>query len=146
MNKLSPVLQAVIVIVGILTLAFMLWEPHVEGRNVNATAFQIYFNDPLLAYAYIASVPFFIALYQAFNLLGSLRLGTDHIQPTKKAIRNIKYCSISLIIFVAVGEIFIILGDSDDRIGGFAIGLFIVIIAVAMFTTSSFFERYILSS
>ena len=59
-------LQVVIVLVGIGTLALMLWEPHLEGRNVNATLFQIYFNDPFLVYAYIGSIAFFVALYQAF--------------------------------------------------------------------------------
>ena len=34
------------------------------------TLFQIYFNDPFLAYAYIASLPVFVALYQAFKVLG----------------------------------------------------------------------------
>lgn len=47
---------------GISTLALMLWEPHLEGRNVNATLFEIYFRDPFLAYAYTASIVFFVAL------------------------------------------------------------------------------------
>lgn len=62
-------LQTVIVLIGIGALAFMLWEPHIEGRNAHATLFEIYFKDPFLAYAYIASTPFFVALYQAFKLL-----------------------------------------------------------------------------
>jgi hypothetical protein len=63
-------LQVVIVLIGIGVLAFLLWEPHVEGRNVNATLFEIYFKDPFLAYIYLAFVPFFIGLYQAFKILG----------------------------------------------------------------------------
>src|SRR3954464_12836592 len=63
-------LQLVIVLIGIGALALMLWEPHIEGRNAHATLFEIYFNDPFLAYAYIASIPFFVALYQAFKVLG----------------------------------------------------------------------------
>jgi hypothetical protein len=63
-------LQLVIVLIGIGALALMLWEPHIEGRNAHATTFQIYFNDPFLAYTYIASIPFFVALYQAFKVLG----------------------------------------------------------------------------
>ena len=63
-------LQVVIVLIGIGALALMLWEPHIEGRNAHATLFEIYFKDPFLAYAYIASIPFFVALYQAFKVLG----------------------------------------------------------------------------
>jgi hypothetical protein len=45
------VLQGVIVLIGIGALTFLLWEPHIEGRNVHATLFESYFKDPFLAYA-----------------------------------------------------------------------------------------------
>jgi len=63
-------LRAVTVLIGAGVLALMLWEPHIEGRNAHATLFEIYFKDPFLAYAYLASTPFFVALYQAFMVLG----------------------------------------------------------------------------
>src|SRR5215213_4661719 len=63
-------LKAVLVLIGIGTLALMLWEPHIEGRNAHATLFEMYFKDPFLAYAYIVSIAFFVALYQAFKVLG----------------------------------------------------------------------------
>lgn len=43
-------LQIVLVLIGIGALAFLLWEPHVEGRNKHATLFEVYFKDPFLAY------------------------------------------------------------------------------------------------
>jgi hypothetical protein len=51
-------LQAAIVLIGIGALAFLLWEPHIEGRNAHATTFEIYFKDPFLAYVYVGSIPF----------------------------------------------------------------------------------------
>jgi uncharacterized membrane protein YraQ (UPF0718 family) len=57
----------VVVLMGIGTLVLLLWEPQIEGRNAHATLYQIYFNDPFLAYAYIASIAFFVALYQTFT-------------------------------------------------------------------------------
>ena len=58
MKKSSTIfLQVVIVLIGIGVLAAMLWEPHLEGRNVHATLFEIYFKDPFLAYVYIGSIP-----------------------------------------------------------------------------------------
>jgi hypothetical protein len=63
MKKSSTLfLQGVIVLIGIGALALMLWEPHLEGRNAHATLSQIYFHDPFLAYAYLASISFFAAL------------------------------------------------------------------------------------
>src|SRR5207237_8913891 len=118
-------LQAVIVLIGIGALALMLWEPHVEGRNAHATLFEIYFKDPFLAYAYLASIPFFVALYQAFKVLGYAGQNKIFSQPPVKALRTIKYCAIAIIGFVAAGEIFIMLGESDDRDGGDFMGILI---------------------
>ena len=66
-------LQIVIVLIGIGALALLLWEPHIEGVNENATLFEIYFKDPFLAYVYAGSIPFFVALYQAIQGVGICR-------------------------------------------------------------------------
>src|SRR5438876_9302805 len=101
----------------------MLWEPHLEGRNVHATPFEIYFKDPFLAYAYIASIPFFVALFQAFKVLGYAGQNKVFSQAAVKALRTIKYCAIAIIGFVAIGELFIVFGNSDDRAGGVFLGI-----------------------
>src|ERR1041384_3637301 len=100
-------LQAVIVLIGIGALALMLWEPHIEGRNAHATLVQIYFQDPFLAYAYLASIAFFVALYQAFKVLGYAGQNKVFSQAAVKSLRSIKFCAIVIIGFVAVGEVFI---------------------------------------
>src|SRR6266550_8903717 len=101
-------LQVVIVLIGIGALALMLWEPHIEGRNVHATLFAIYFKDPFLAYAYIASVPFFVALYQAFKVLGYAGQNKVFSQEAVKALRTIKYCALTIIGFAAVSVLFMV--------------------------------------
>ena len=112
-------LQVVIVLIGIGALALMLWEPHIEGRNVHATLFDIYFNDPFLACAYIASIPFFVALYQAFGLFGHVRRNGAFSQVTVDALRAITRCAITTIGFVAGAVVFIIaFGDGEDRPAG----------------------------
>jgi hypothetical protein len=83
-------LQVVIVLIGIGVLAFMLGMPHLEGRNKNATVFEIYFKDPFLAYAYTGSIAFFVALYQAFKLLGCVARNEVFSQRSVKALRTIK--------------------------------------------------------
>src|SRR6478672_9077903 len=83
-------LQVVVALVGMGALALLLWEPHLEGRNKHATTFQIYFHDPFLAYAYVASIPFFAALYQAFKVLGYTRHNKVFSQAAVKALRTIK--------------------------------------------------------
>ena len=139
-------LQAVIVLIGIGALALMLWEPHIEGRNAHATLLEIYFKDPFLAYAYLSSIPFFVALYQAIKVLGYIGENNAFSQPTLKALRTIKFCALAIIGFVAVGELFIVLGNSDDRAGGVFIGILITFGSVVVATAAAMFERILQSA
>ena len=134
-------LQVIIMLIGIGALAILLWEPHVEGRNAHATLFQIYFNDPFLAYAYVASIPFFVALYQAFKVLGYAGQNQVFSPAAVKALRTIKYCAIAIIGFVAGAEIFIMFSNSDDRAGGVFIGLLITFGSIVSATAAAMFER-----
>ena len=134
-------LQMVIVLIGIGTLALMLWEPHIEGRNAHATLFEIYFKDPFLVYAYIASIPFFIALYQAFKVLEYVRQNKTFAQATVKALRIIKYCAIAIIGFVAVSVIFIMFADQDDRPAGVFMRILIAFPSIVVATAAAMFER-----
>ena len=66
---------------------------------------------------YIASIPFFIALYQAFKVLEHVRNNRAFSPATVKALRTIKYYAIAIVGFVAVSAIFIMFADKDDRGG-----------------------------
>jgi hypothetical protein len=134
-------LQVVIVLIGIGTLVLLLWEPHIEGRNVHATLVQIYFRDPFLAYAYTASIAFFAVLHQAFKVLGYVRRNKVFSQEAVRALRSIKVCAIAIIGFVAGAEIFIMLSNSDDRAGGVFMGVLITFGACVIATAAAMFER-----
>lgn len=134
-------LQTVIVLVGIGALALLLWEPHIEGRNANATPFEIYFHDPFLAYVYLGSVPFFVALYQGFRVLGYAGRNLVFSPSAVKALRTIKFCAIAIVGFVAGGEIFILLQEGEDRAPGVAMGVFVAFGSVVMATAAATFER-----
>ena len=141
MKRSSIFLQSVIVLIGISALALLLWEPHIEGRNAHATLFDIYFKDPFLAYAYVASIPFFVALYQAFKVLGYAGQGKIFSQAAVNALRTIRSCALSIIGFVAVGELFIAFGSSDDRAGGVFMGVLIAFGSVVIATATGMLGR-----
>ena len=136
-------LQIVIVFLGIGVFAFLLWEPQLEGRNVNATQFEIYFKDPFLAYIYLAFVPFFVGLYQAVKILGCA--GRDEIfsQRCVQALRIIKYCAIVTAVFILGAEayIFIFVRGTDDVAGGVMMGAFIILVSSVITTAAAVFER-----
>lgn len=136
-------LQFVIVALGIAALALLLWEPHLEGVNAHATTlYQIYFDDPFLALVYTGSIPFFVALYQAFNVLGYVRQNKIFSQAAVKALRTIKYCALTIIGFVVVEEIFIMLNHgNDDAAGGVFMGVLITFGSIVVATAATMFER-----
>ena len=143
MKRSSTVfLQVVIVLIGIGALALLLWEPHLEGRNSNATLFQIYFNDPFLALVYAGSIPFFIALYQAFKVLGYAGQNQVFSPEAVKSLRIIKYCALAIIGFVVVEEIFIMLNHGDDdAAGAIMMGVLLIFASIVIATAAAMFEK-----
>jgi hypothetical protein len=135
-------LQVVIVLIGIGALALLLWEPQIEGVNAHATNFEIYFKDPFLTLVYIGSIPFFVALYQAFKVLGYAGQNKIFSQAAVKALRTIKYCALTIIGFVAVEEILIMLNHGgDDPAGGIFMGVLISFGSIVIATAAAMFER-----
>lgn len=134
-------LQVVTVLIGIGALAFLIWEPHVEGRNKHATVFEMYFKDSFLAFVYIGSIPFFAALYQAFKVLGYAEQNKIFSQVAVKALRTIKYCAIAIIGFVVVSVVFMVFSDPDDRPAGVFMRILITFPSIVVATAAAMFER-----
>jgi hypothetical protein len=141
-------LQVVVVIVGLGVLVLMLWEPQLEGRNAHATQFQIYFNDPFLAYAYTASIAFFTALYQAFKLLGYVGRNEIFSQAAVKALRIIKYCAMVLVAFIVGAEAYFFIAQrgKEDIAGGVMMGLFMIFVSAVVATVAAVVERTLQSA
>ena len=94
MQKVSTIfLQVVIAILGIVALIVMIRFPLTEGRAVNLDLFSIY-ADLFIIYGYLASISFFVALYQAFRLLGYIGQNKVFSLSSVQALRTIKYCAI----------------------------------------------------
>ncbi len=136
-------LQAVILLIGIVVLAIMIRFPLTEGRAANLDLFSIY-ADPLIIYGYISSIAFFIALYQAFKLLGYIRQNKVFSLESVKSLRNIKYCSIVLSCLIVIAAIYIRVsfnGNADDDPAGFiAISIVPTFIFVVIATLADLFE------
>lgn len=138
----APVLQVVLVLVGIGVLALLLLEPHLEGRNVHSTTFEVYFKDPFLAYVYLGSTPFFVALYRTIGLLAHARRTGAFSQITVDALQSIQHCAIAIIGFAALGTAFIFMfGDHDDRPAGLFMSLLVTLSSGAIAFAASKFAR-----
>ncbi len=130
---------------GLGTLGLMLWEPHLEGRNTHATTFEIYLNDPFLAYVYLGSTPFFVALYRGFGLFGHVRQTGTFSQATVEALRSIKHSAIALVGFVA-GAVVLILMSGDAEPPGIVMSLVALLASSAVAIAAGKLARHVQST
>ena len=137
-------LQVIIVCIGIVTLALMLIEPHFEGRNAHASLFQIYFNDPFLAYAYIGSTPFFVALFQAFKLLDFIGQHKVFSQAAVRTLKTIKYCAFITAGAIVAAAVYLraaALGSNDDPAGAIMLGIIATFVSIIIGAAAAVFEQ-----
>lgn len=140
----TTLLQGLVVLLAIAVLAFLLWEPHVEGVNANATSLrEIYFDDPFLAYAYLGSIPFFVGAYEVFALLGLVRDGRTFSPHAVHALRTVKRCALLTAALIAGAAAFIVLTNDgrDDMAGGIAMCLMLTATSLVVAGASALLQR-----
>lgn len=79
------------------------------------------------------TIPFFIALYQAFKLLGCIDTNKAFSELSVKALKNIKKCAtIISILYVLIMPLFYIVGEVDDAPGVILIGMILTFASVVV--------------
>ncbi|MFH0891268.1 MAG: DUF2975 domain-containing protein [Candidatus Falkowbacteria bacterium] len=136
--------QTVIGLVGVLALAFLLRLPLTEGKAANLDLFSIY-SDPFIIYGYLASIAFFMALYQVFKLLGFIGQNKLFSLNSVKALRTIKYCAITLSILIVMAGLYIRIfhAEDDDPAGFLALCIAATFISVIIAVAAAKFERHL---
>lgn len=143
MKRISIIfLQAVIVLIGIVALAFLIGLPLTEGRATNLDLFSIYF-DPFILYGYAASVAFFVALYKAFKLLGYIGQNKVFSSNSVKTLKSIKYCAFVLSILIVLAGLYIrqFHNKEDDPAGFLAICIVTAFVSIIVATAAAVFEK-----
>ncbi len=118
----------------------MIRLPLTEGRAENLDLFSIY-SDVFILYCYAVSIPFLLALYKTFILLGDIGKNEAFSLKSVAAFTNIKYCAILLSMFIVVAGLYILIfhDKNDDPAGFLAICMLaayvspVIAIAVALF-------------
>lgn len=133
-------LRLVICLIAIGALLWLIWFPRLEGRAANLDLIHIY-QDPFIIYAYVGSIPFFVALYQAFQLLGYIDGNQVFSQSSVNAVRNIKYCAITFSGFIVLGILYIrLFVHGEDSAGVTALGIFTTFASVVIATGAAVFQ------
>src|SRR5438105_11294813 len=134
-------LRFVLCLIAIGALAGMFWFPQTEGRATNLDLISIY-TDPFIIYAYIASIPFFIGLYQALKLLNFIDANKAFSQGAVNTLKNMKFASLSLIGFIALAVLYIrFFAHGDDPAGPTALGIFVSFAAAVIATAAAVFQK-----
>lgn len=147
--RLVAFLQVVIAVLGVGVLVLMLWEPHLEGRNVNATLVEIYFQDPFLAYAYLGSIPFFVAIYQAIKILSYAKRNQTFTPAAVNALRTIKYCAAIIAVAIVAADVYLVIharlypepGAIDGPEGAVVLGIIATLISIIIGITATVFQK-----
>lgn len=128
-------LKIVVFLIGIIVFALCIfWLPAIAGRAEEHYSKLLYL--PVLIGAYVSAIPFFAALYQALRLLSYIDRNKAFSELSVTALKNIKYCAITISIIYAVLIPFLVLmADADDAPGIAALGL---VIAFASFVIAVF--------
>jgi hypothetical protein len=135
-------LKFVICLIALGALLWLIWFPQLEGRAADLDLISIY-KDPLIIYTFIGSIPFFVALYQAFKLLGYIDINQVFSQASVNAVKNIKYCAITISGFIVLGILYIRFSApvDEDPAGVTALAIFITFASIVIATAAAIFQR-----
>lgn len=129
MNRMSTIfLKIALVLIGIPILALCIFlVPKIANYSADIFPNIAYIKYLVFIYLYVTSIPFYFALYQAFKLLSYIDKNKAFSGLSVRALKNIKYCAITISIFYAAGmPVFYLMAEIDDAPGIIVIGLVII--------------------
>jgi protein-S-isoprenylcysteine O-methyltransferase Ste14 len=134
-------LRCVLFLIAIVALMGLIWFPQTEGRAVGLDLVSIY-SDPLIIYTYIGSIPFFIALYYAYTLLGYVDSNKIFSHAAVRAVRNIKYSAIAVVGFLVAAIFYIrVMVQGDDASGPTMLGFVTTFTAIVIAVVAAISQR-----
>src|SRR5690606_37416289 len=112
-QKSTSFLKFVLELIALRASALMIWFPQPVGRATNLNLIHIY-SDPFILYCYIATIPFFAALYHAFRLLGYIEKNKVFSPVAVQMLSNIKICALPTIGFLVGAILYIRFAAQGD--------------------------------
>jgi len=121
-------LKAAVIFIGIPVLALCIFlVPEIANYAAILYPAHTYLKYLVFIDLYATAIPFYFALYQAFKLLGYIDKGKAFSELSVRALKNIKYCAITISSLYAVGmPLFYLIAERDDAPGIIVIGLVMI--------------------
>jgi cellulose synthase/poly-beta-1,6-N-acetylglucosamine synthase-like glycosyltransferase len=121
-------LKAAVILIGIPVLALCIFlVPEIANFAAELYPDMSYIKSLVFIDLYASAIPFYIALYQAFKLLGYIDKNNAFSELSVQVLKNIKFCALIISGLYAVGmPLFYLIAEMDDAPGVIVIGLVII--------------------
>ncbi len=136
-------LRGVVFLIGIAVLALYIFAlPRFANIAAEMLPALAYLRYPAVIGWYATSIPFFFALYQTLRLLSYIDKNKAFSDLSVKALKNIKYCAVSIGILLMAGlPTVYFIADIDDAPGLMLIGLVIAFVPIVISTFAAVLQR-----
>ncbi|WP_054028670.1 DUF2975 domain-containing protein [Bacillus sp. FJAT-28004] len=127
-------LKAAVILIGIPVLALCIFlVPEIANFAVELYPEMTYLKYLVFIDLYAAVIPFYFALYQAFKLLSYIDKIKAFSELSVRALKNIKYCAITISSLFVVGmPLFYLIAEKDDAPGIIVIGLVLIFASIVI--------------
>lgn len=129
-------LKVTILSIGFIILALSIFMlPNLATYTVEMNPEYAYLRLPVLIGLYITAVPFFLALYQAIQLINYIESENAFSNLAVESLRNIKTCALTIVALYVIGIIFLV--SQNALHPGIAVIGFVIIFAtliISLFT------------
>ncbi|WHZ56611.1 DUF2975 domain-containing protein [Metabacillus hrfriensis] len=129
MKRVSTLfLKIAVILIGVPILALCIFVvPEIAKFAEEFFPNIAYMKYLVLIYLYVTAIPFYFALFQAFKLLSYIDKNKAFSELSVGALKNIKYCAITIsILYVAGMPLFYLMAEIDDAPGIILIGLVVI--------------------
>ncbi|MFE5320768.1 DUF2975 domain-containing protein [Paenibacillus sp. NPDC056579] len=136
-------LKAALILIAIPVLALCIFAVPEIGNF----AVELYPDSPYLKYLvlidlYATAVPFYIALYQSFKLLGYIDKSNAFSDLSVQALKKIKYCAITFSGLYVLGmPLLYLIAERDDAPGIIVIGMVLIFASLVIAVFAAVLQR-----
>ena len=136
-------LKAAVILIGIPILALCIFlVPEIANYATELYPDMTYMKHLVFIDLYASAIPFYIALYQAFKLLGYIDHNKAFSDFSVLALKHIKNCAITISILYAAGmPLFYLMAEKDDAPGIILIGMVMIFASMVIAVFAAVLQR-----
>ncbi|CAH1203765.1 hypothetical protein PAECIP111893_02062 [Paenibacillus plantiphilus] len=136
-------LKVAVIVIGIPVLALCIFlVPEIANFAAELYPEHTYLKYLVFIDLYAAAIPFYIALYQAFKLLGYIDKNKAFSDLSVQVLKNIKNCALTISGLYVLGmPLFYLLAEKDDAPGIILIGMVMVFASLVIAVFAAVLQR-----